>query len=64
MANIVTRAQAAPAATHAFASLTGLVSSLVHWNETRRTRAALGKLSNHELDDIGLTRGDIDQIGR
>jgi len=28
----------------------------------RMTRNALGKLSDRELDDIGLCRGDIDQI--
>lgn len=64
MATTVTRVQPAPAAANAFSSLSGLVSGVVHWNETRRTRAALARLSNHELEDIGLTRGDIDLIGR
>lgn len=34
------------------------------WNDARITRKALGKLSDHELDDIGLCRGDIALIGR
>ncbi len=34
------------------------------WNSTRVTRNALSKLTNRELDDIGLCRGDIDLIGR
>ncbi|MEO8241316.1 MAG: DUF1127 domain-containing protein [bacterium] len=34
------------------------------WNSGRVTRKALSKLSNRELDDIGLCRGDIDLIGR
>lgn len=34
------------------------------WNSARVTRKALSRLSNRELDDIGLCRGDIDQIGR
>jgi uncharacterized protein YjiS (DUF1127 family) len=34
------------------------------WNSGRVTRNALSKLSNRELDDIGLCRGDIDLIGR
>jgi uncharacterized protein YjiS (DUF1127 family) len=34
------------------------------WNSARITRNALSKLSNRELDDIGLCRGDIDLIGR
>ena len=32
------------------------------WNDARSTRMALNKLSDRELDDIGLSRGDIDQI--
>lgn len=34
------------------------------WNDARRTRNALLRLSEHELDDIGLCRGDIDRIAR
>ena len=39
-------------------------STLSAWNDARITRAALGKLSDRELDDIGLCRGDIDVLGR
>ncbi|MCR8725131.1 DUF1127 domain-containing protein [Frigidibacter sp. ROC022] len=35
---------------------------LAAWNEARITRRALERLSDHELDDIGLCRGDIDHI--
>lgn len=35
-----------------------------NWNDARVTRNALGKLSDRELDDIGLCRGDIEMIGR
>ncbi|MBL9051778.1 MAG: DUF1127 domain-containing protein [Tabrizicola sp.] len=34
------------------------------WNDARVTRKALNKLSDRELDDIGLCRGDIEFIGR
>jgi uncharacterized protein YjiS (DUF1127 family) len=34
------------------------------WNDARVTRNALGKLSDRELDDIGLCRGDVEMIGR
>ena len=34
------------------------------WNSARVTRKALHRLSNRELDDIGLCRGDIEMIGR
>lgn len=32
------------------------------WNDLRVTRRALSKLTDRELDDIGLTRGDIESI--
>ena len=33
------------------------------WNARRVTRKVLNTLSNRELDDIGLCRGDIEMIG-
>lgn len=39
-------------------------AALRNWNDARITRKALGKLSDRELDDIGLCRGDIEMIGR
>ena len=41
-----------------------LLGAFADWNDTRRTRDVLSKLSAHELDDIGLTRADIDAIAR
>jgi len=32
------------------------------WNDARITRNSLSKLSARELDDIGLTYGDIEDI--
>ncbi len=32
------------------------------WNDARVTRGALNRLSDRELDDIGLTRADIARI--
>ena len=32
------------------------------WNDARVTRNALGRLSDRELDDIGLCRGDIEAL--
>lgn len=40
----------------------GVFAALVAWNEARQTRAALSKLTDRELDDIGLCRADIDGI--
>ena len=38
------------------------IASFVAWNDTRVTRKALGGLTDRELDDIGLTRSDIDSV--
>ena len=38
-------------------------ASIVSWNDARVTRNALAKLSDRELDDIGLTRADLYEIG-
>ena len=32
------------------------------WNDKRITRRELGRLSDRELDDIGLCRGDIADV--
>jgi uncharacterized protein YjiS (DUF1127 family) len=45
-------------------SLSNVVSAFAAWNDARVTRKALNKLSDRELDDIGLCRGDIEFIGR
>lgn len=42
-----------------FSSLAGAIAA---WNDARITRNALAKLSDRELDDIGLCRGDIEAI--
>lgn len=47
---------------------TGFVSRMVEaalaWNDARVTRNALAKLTERELNDIGLTRFDADNMGR
>jgi len=40
------------------------VSSLAAWNDARVTRNALASLTDRELDDIGLVRGDIDLVAQ
>ena len=51
------------------ASATGFTGGLYRifgkfaaWNDARLTRKALSQLSDRELDDIGLARGDIDHL--
>lgn len=38
-----------------------LLARLASWQERRATRATLMQLSDAELDDIGLTRGEIER---
>ena len=41
------------------ADLTGKFAA---WNDARMTRNSLASLSDRELDDIGMVRGDIDAV--
>lgn len=45
-------------------SLTEVTARFSAWNDARVTRKALAKLSDRDLEDIGLCRGDIELIGR
>lgn len=38
----------------------GILSALNIWSRNRSTRAALSRLGDRELEDIGFTRGDIE----
>lgn len=37
-------------------------AAVLRWNDVRVTRNALSALTDRELDDIGLTRGDLSDI--
>lgn len=37
-------------------------AAVIEWNDARVTRNALSGLSDRELEDIGLVRGDIDLV--
>ena len=45
-------------------AVTEALRAVSAWNDARATRKALGKLSDRQLDDIGLCRGDIEVLGR
>lgn len=47
----------------AFQAFSTVAAKFAAWNDARVTRHALSKLTDRELDDIGLCRGDIDRIG-
>ncbi len=40
-----------------------LAAAFVAWNDNRVTHNALSALTDRELDDIGLSRSDIENIG-
>ena len=42
--------------------LSRFIGGLAAWNDARQTRKALSRLTDRELSDIGLIRGDIDRI--
>ena len=44
--------------------LANVYTSVVDWNDARVTRNALSALTDRELEDIGLVRGDIDQVAQ
>lgn len=41
-----------------------VIAAFVAWNDQRATRNALSGLSDRELEDIGLVRGDIDTVAQ
>ena len=41
---------------------TNMFSAVAGWNDARITRNSLSKLSARELDDIGLSYGDIEAV--
>ncbi|KMK68140.1 DUF1127 domain-containing protein [Puniceibacterium sp. IMCC21224] len=55
---------------HEIAAVAGRIGAMIisafgsvsDWNDARITRKSLSKLSDRELDDIGLTRSDIDVV--
>ncbi len=42
--------------------LSRIIGAFKEWNDERLTRKALHSLSDRELDDIGLARGDINAV--
>ena len=53
-----------PAASGFARPLSTLYAEFLAWREARLNRAALSRLSDHELADIGLQRSDIDEMSR
>lgn len=52
----------APVAGHVKGFVSNMVAQVIAWNDARVTRKALNTLTDRELEDIGLVRGDIDDV--
>ena len=58
----ITNTRPAQAANPFVRTMTRLIASFAAWNDARATRKALSALSDRALEDIGLSRSDIDTI--
>jgi uncharacterized protein YjiS (DUF1127 family) len=54
--------QTRPAAGRLFRAVAPFFAGFTAWREARATRAALSRLSDRELADIGLMRADIERL--
>lgn len=52
----------ASAANRAARYVFDVIASVIAWNDARVTRNALSALTDRELDDIGLSRADIESV--
>ncbi len=52
----------ATAASRFFSAINAVIAAIVAWNDARVTRNALSGLTDRELEDIGLSRADIDAV--
>lgn len=58
----INRPTAGASAGGLFSFFSNAVATISAWNDARITRKSLSKLTARELDDIGLTVGDIEKI--
>lgn len=54
----------APSAARPSGIFDRISATVRHWAEVRETRNQLNALSDRELADIGLTRGEIERVAR
>lgn len=45
-------------------AITSIPQAISDWHTANKTVRSLNKLSDRQLDDIGLTRGDVQDMGR
>ena len=58
--NTQTQYQAGGVASRIVKAFASAINSLALWNDARATRTALSRLTDRELEDIGLTRAEIE----
>jgi uncharacterized protein YjiS (DUF1127 family) len=44
--------------------LSRMIGKIIGWNDARVIRSELSRLTDRELDDIGLSRADIETVAR
>ena len=54
----------APSAARPFGIFNRIAATFQHWADVRETRNELNRLTDRELNDIGLARGDIERVAR
>ncbi|MEN8894391.1 DUF1127 domain-containing protein [Planktotalea arctica] len=59
---VIDNTRAAYVSNGGFSALNTLFAAFATWNDARQTRKALNELTDRELEDIGLCRGDIDDV--
>ncbi len=59
-----TQYQAGGFASRIIYTIAAAVAAVAEWNDARATRIALDRLTDRELDDIGLNRADIHWVAR
>ena len=52
----------ATAASRLSSFVSSVIAKVIAWNDARVTRNALSELTDRELEDIGLSRADIDAV--
>lgn len=54
----------APSAAHPAGIFDRIAATVRHWADVRETRNQLNALTDRELADIGLVRGEIERVAR
>lgn len=59
---VIETSRSANVSNSGFAVFSSLYAAFANWNDARQTRQTLGRLTDRQLEDIGLLRGDIEDV--